>query len=83
MGLQGMIDDLLSRSDFPTGKEAGPRDLAAARTRDPRAIARLISAAENYRSDHAELFETIRAEASRAAVPVLGITAPAARANRR
>ncbi len=77
MGLQGMIDDLLSRSDFPTGKEAGARDLAAARERDPRAIARLISAAENYPSDHAELFEAIRAEAARADranVPVLGIT---------
>jgi isobutyryl-CoA mutase len=74
MGLQGMIDDLLSRSDFPTGKEAAPRDLAAAQARDPRAIARLISAAENYPAEHTELFETIRAAASRATVPVLGIT---------
>jgi len=74
MGLQGMIDDLLSRSDFPTGKEVGPRDLAAAQARDQRAIARLISAAENYPGDHAELFATIRAEAARANVPVLGIT---------
>ena len=74
MGLQGMIDDLLSRSDFPTGKEAGARDLASARKRDPRAIARLISAAENHPEEHAELFEAVRAEAARASVPVLGIT---------
>jgi methylmalonyl-CoA mutase len=74
MGLQGMIDDLLRRSDFATGRDVGEADVEAARTRDPRAIARLISGAENYPQEHAELLATIRAEADAARVPVLGIT---------
>ncbi len=74
MGLQGMINDLLRRSDFPTGRDVGPREVAAAKTRDPRAIARLISAAENWRDDNLALFDSIRAEAVAVHTPVLGIT---------
>ncbi len=74
MGLQGMINDLMQRSDFAVGGDASEADLAAARTRESKAIARLISAAENASEAHAGLLETIRAEAATRTVPVLGIT---------
>ncbi|HXG28673.1 MAG TPA: methylmalonyl-CoA mutase family protein, partial [Nevskiales bacterium] len=74
MGLQGMINDLLERSDFPTGRDVTEADLDAARQRDPRAIGRLISAVENYPDKHPRLLEKIRSEAARQKVPVLGVT---------
>ena len=46
MGLQGMINDLLEKSDFPTGRNLNG-EATHLPQRDPRAIARLISAAEN------------------------------------
>src|SRR5579872_2438840 len=74
MGLQGMINDLLQRSDFPTGRDVGERELEAAKRRDARGIARLISAAENYRDQNTELLDEIRADAATMHTPVLGIT---------
>jgi methylmalonyl-CoA mutase len=74
LGLQGMINDLLRRSDFPTGKDVGPADVDAARQRDARAIARIISGAENYPAEHATLLAAIRREAATSNIPVLGIT---------
>ncbi len=74
MGLQGMINDLLERSDFPTGRDVSEADVAAARERDPRAIGRLISAAENWRDQHAGLLDGIREEAGTITTPVLGVT---------
>ncbi len=73
MGLQGMINDLVRQSDFPTGKDVKP-DLKHIAERNPKAIAELISCAENY----PEEFVKHRAELSQLAngkkVPVLGIT---------
>ncbi len=46
MGLQGMINDLLEQSDYPTGRNLNG-EAGHLVTRDPQAIARLISAAEN------------------------------------
>ncbi len=74
MGLQGMINDLLERSDFPCGKDVGEAELDAARERNPRALGRIISAAENYGEQHKDLLQTIRTEAGRSDVPILGIT---------
>ncbi len=74
MGLQGMINDLLRRSDFATGRDIGPPDVERARQRDPRAIARLISAAENWRDEYARILDAVRGEAADRATPVLGIT---------
>ena len=75
MGLQGMIDDLLEKSDFPTGNQLNG-EAGHIEERDVRAIARLISAAENYH----ELPETqaalkkIADVAASSKTPVLGIT---------
>ncbi|MBX3173413.1 MAG: methylmalonyl-CoA mutase family protein [Gemmatimonadaceae bacterium] len=74
MGLQGMINDLLSRCDFPTGRDVGPADVEKARGRDARALGRLISGAENFRIEHTTLLDALRAEAANFTTPVLGIT---------
>jgi isobutyryl-CoA mutase len=73
MGLQGMINDLLQKSDFAIGSEVGDA-LNGVKIQRPRSIARMISAAENA----PEVYETLRAEveqlASKSHAPVLGIT---------
>jgi methylmalonyl-CoA mutase len=82
MGLQGMINDLLEKSDFTTGTglaQEGPRQeelLAKLRTQDSVTIARLISAAENAPEQNTKLLARIHELASerKAKAPVLGIT---------
>ncbi len=75
MGLQGMIDDLLEKCDFPTGNQLNG-EAGHLKERDVKSIARLISAAENYH----ELPETqaalkrVKEAAATSKVPVLGIT---------
>lgn len=75
MGLQGMIDDLLKRCDFPTGNQLNgePGHLAE---RDVKSIARLISAAENFHDlpETQAALKKVEAKASASKVPVLGIT---------
>jgi methylmalonyl-CoA mutase len=73
MGLQGMINDMLSRCDFPTGKNV-KLDFNNLTGRNPRDLARLISAAENFPDQHRPLFKEIKALSSNVSVPVLGIT---------
>ncbi len=74
MGLQGMIDDMVARSDFDPGERA-PNTLEAIQQGDRRALSRLITALENGTTDPA-LVKTIREEVARQKVrnPVLGIT---------
>ena len=72
MGLQGMINDLLEKSDFPTGKNV-KKDLEALRQKDNKIIGQLISAAENHPEEVRGFIE----EHSKNLVhrsPVLGIT---------
>jgi len=76
LGLQGMINDLVEQSDFPTGKIVGngfPRAIGMAASSHLE-IARLISGAENYYELHKAVFEKINAQADQSHVPVLGIT---------
>ena len=73
MGLQGMINDLLQKSDFAIGSEVDDA-LDGVKIQRPRSIARMISAAENA----PVVYETLRAEVEQMAsanhAPVLGIT---------
>src|SRR5688572_20609141 len=62
MGLQGMINDLVEKSDFPTGEE-GITDLADLTHSNALAIARAISAAENFYEKHQVMLEKINARA--------------------
>jgi methylmalonyl-CoA mutase len=72
MGLQGMINDLLEKSDFPTGKDIRP-DEQKIRNKVNKSIAQLISAAENYPDEVRDYIDTLSNTTVRKA-PVLGIT---------
>ena len=73
MGLQGMINDLVRRSDYVQGDELKGEDqkLSVGNDKD---VARLISAAENFPDLHADTLNTVREKASQMKTPVLGIT---------
>ena len=74
MGLQGMVEDMIRRADFPTG-ELDQFDVDQLSVSDHRMLAGLISAAENYADKYADVFEELEAAAhSRPNPPVLGIT---------
>ena len=73
LGLQGMINDLVERSDFPTGKDISV-SVKALNTKDHLPTARLISAAENFYDDHKALLEEVNKKADTSKAPVLGIT---------
>ncbi|CAG5083834.1 methylmalonyl-CoA mutase family protein [Parvicella tangerina] len=73
MGLQGMINDMIEKCDFPTGDNINgeAKDLEK---KDPYAIARLISAAENFPDANKAMLETIHEKAAQIETPILGIT---------
>jgi isobutyryl-CoA mutase len=73
MGLQGMINDLVQKSDFPVGKDVKV-DEAELRNKNVPVIAKTISAAENYPEESAPELAKIIAMAEKNHVPVLGIT---------
>ena len=73
MGLQGMINDLVQKADFPIGEQLnGEADLLT--KKNPRAIARVISSAENFPDVAKDTLETIHQKNEKANIPVLGIT---------
>ena len=71
MGLQGMINDLVEKSDFPTGLTLDSPKLTVDNHLH---IARLISAAENYSDEHRDILNGIHKKAEQSKAPVLGIT---------
>lgn len=73
MGLQGMINDVLEKSDFPTGAALNG-EASHLKDRNYHAIARLISAAENFNEEHKKTLDTIREQAKLSKTPVVGIT---------
>ena len=73
MGLQGMINDLVEKSDFPTGQNLNG-EVQSFRKMNKMSIARVISAAENFPEENKELLAGISAEAKEIKTPVLGIT---------
>jgi len=73
MGLQGMINDLVELSDFPTGMNLnGEVDHLA--ERNPVDIARLISAAENFPVESEKDLKKVHDLAAKVDTPILGIT---------
>jgi methylmalonyl-CoA mutase len=74
MGLQGMINDVVEKSDFAMSGETGaPQEVVdALRSGDRRKLARVITLLENGVADG--LKQPILQAASGLAVPVLGIT---------
>ncbi len=73
MGLQGMINDMLEKCDFPTGQNLNG-EATHLKDKDWKSIARLISAAENNPEVFANMHKTILDSAAVSHVPVLGIT---------
>ncbi len=73
MGLQGMINDLVEQSDYPTGYGLNG-EVESFRKQNKMSIARVISAAENFPKENKDLLDSIKIEAQTIATPVLGIT---------
>ena len=73
MGLQGMINDLVERADFPVG-DSITNELEKVELKDAYSLARLISAAENFPEENKEMLESIHKMASKNKTPILGIT---------
>jgi methylmalonyl-CoA mutase cobalamin-binding domain/chain len=73
MGLQGMINDLVKQSDFPTGHKIS-LDTDNIAQANHLQIARVITGAENYAELHASILNKIRDLSQDKHVPVLGIT---------
>lgn len=71
LGLQGMINDLVEKSDFPTGEKISEGELSVT---NHLLIAQLISAAENFYDKHKAIFIEINRKAAESKAPVLGIT---------
>jgi len=73
MGLQGMINDLVERCDFPVGKDLNG-EIKHIKEKSAPAIARIISAAENFAKESKDVLSEVNAMANAGTVPVLGIT---------
>jgi len=76
MGLQGMINDMLMKCDFATGNSLNG-EVNEVIKKNPKAIARLISCAENNHKVFENVFSEITTANSRkqdSSPPVLGIT---------
>jgi methylmalonyl-CoA mutase len=73
MGLQGMINDLVHKSDFPTGSNMNG-EAKKISSKNKVAIAKLISCAENNAAEYKKYTDEIKAIASKSTTPVLGIT---------
>ena len=73
MGLQGMINDLMEKSDFPTGKDSSVNidDIFKC---DYVAVARLISSAENNPEETTSIINELSKKINGKKSPVLGIT---------
>ena len=74
MGMQGMVSDMLARSDFATGELGEDFDLDDLEAGNTRMVATLISAAENFPEKYQDVFEQIEARAATSSAPVVGIT---------
>ncbi|MBO6607613.1 methylmalonyl-CoA mutase family protein [Psychroserpens sp.] len=73
MGLQGMINDLVEKSDFAIG-DALNGELDVLPSKNPKAIARVISSAENFPEVAKATLDEIHSKNKTSNTPVLGIT---------
>lgn len=73
MGLQGMINDLVERSDYAVGDQLNG-EVGRLKEKSVTAIARLISAAENFPDNAKTEMGEVHELVSKVDTPVLGIT---------
>ncbi|ROI08272.1 cobalamin-binding protein [Chryseobacterium sp. H3056] len=74
MGLQGMINDLVQRSDFATGEHIEVSDLDKIKFEDSKSLAEVISAVENFSDKKPELVQAIDEKSKDSTIPIIGIT---------
>lgn len=73
LGLQGMINDLVQRSDFPVGDYLD-ESFIDYNSKDVFKIARLISAFENFPQKHGAYVKAVEQRSKKCKTPILGIT---------
>ncbi|MCY2688483.1 methylmalonyl-CoA mutase family protein [Salinimicrobium sp. TH3] len=73
LGLQGMINDLVKQADYPLGDSLNG-EIKELENKTAGAIARVISAAENFPEIAKDTLEKIHLENKERDIPVLGIT---------
>ena len=73
MGLQGMINDLVLKSDYSLGDKL-ICEIKDIENQKIKSISRAISAVENFPNNHKEFIKTITQKAKNKEVPILGIT---------
>ena len=73
MGLQGMINDLVEKSDFPLGREIN-YSIEELKSFNSHVISSFITAIENFPELHSELIGKINELAIPIRIPVIGIT---------
>ncbi len=73
LGLQGMINDLVQKSDYAIGDQLNG-EANTLHEKNPKSIARVISAAENFPEVAKDALETIHTKNETSKTPVLGIT---------
>ncbi len=73
MGLQGMINDLVEKSDVAIGASLNG-EYKNLKSKDAKVIARLISAAENFPEVAKDVLDKIHLDNKKSTIPVLGIT---------
>jgi len=71
MGLQGMINDVLENCDFAIGQKLNGEEKNLS-VKEPKNIARLITAIENFPEENAHWMEDVEAKSNN--TPILGIT---------
>lgn len=73
MGLQGMINDLVMQADFPIGDQLDV-EIDELSNKEPGAIARVISSAENFPEVAKVTMDNIHKKNENSKTPILGIT---------
>jgi len=73
LGLQGMINDLVEKSDYPIGDSLNG-EVNHLQDKNPTAIARVISSAENFPDVAKQALDAIHKLNETSTIPVLGIT---------
>jgi methylmalonyl-CoA mutase len=73
MGLQGMINDLIQKCDFPVGINLNG-EVNHLKEKNVPSIARVISAAENFPEASLPILQKVEEMAKAVSIPVLGIT---------
>ena len=73
LGLQGMINDLVEKCDFPSGRKLKSNLTSLVKT-DHLNIGQIISSAENFGKENKEILENLTNEVQNLDIPILGIT---------